>query len=67
MPLSEPIKRMDLAILPTEIDPEHVVTPGIFVDRIVKVPEGGLGSPEQLKALVSKLTEIEIVRKLLFR
>jgi 3-oxoacid CoA-transferase subunit A len=50
-----------------EIDPEHVVTPGIFVDRIVKVPEGGLGSPEQIKALVSKLAENEIVRKLLFR
>ncbi len=24
---------------PGEIDPEHVVTPGIFVDRIVEVPE----------------------------
>lgn len=50
-----------------EIDPEHVVTPGIFVDRIVKVPEGGLGSPEQMKALIGKLSEIELVRKLLFR
>jgi len=50
-----------------EIDPEHVVTPGIFVDRIVKVPEGGLGSPEQVKALVTKLTESELVRKILFR
>ncbi len=24
---------------PGEIDPEHVVTPGIFVDRIVRVAE----------------------------
>ena len=24
-----------------EIDPEHVVTPGVYVDRIVKIPEGG--------------------------
>lgn len=50
-----------------EIDPEHVVTPGIFVDRIVKVPEGGLGDPKQVKALVIKLADNELVRKLLFR
>ncbi|MFC2006205.1 CoA transferase subunit A [Chloroflexota bacterium] len=24
-----------------EIDPEHVITPGVFVDRIVKIPKGG--------------------------
>ncbi|MFC1990466.1 CoA transferase subunit A [Chloroflexota bacterium] len=24
-----------------EIDPDHVITPGVFVDRIVKIPEGG--------------------------
>ncbi len=23
------------------IDPEHVITPGVYVDRIVKIPEGG--------------------------
>lgn len=50
-----------------QIDPEHVVTPAIYVDRIVKVPAGALGSPEQTKALIGKLGEIEILRKLLFR
>ena len=24
-----------------EINPEHVITPGVFVDRMVKIPEGG--------------------------
>jgi len=50
-----------------EIDAEHVVTPGIFVDRMVKVAEGGLGSPQRGKELLFKVAEIDIVRKLLFR
>ena len=61
------IAEVDEIVEVGEIDPEHVVTPGIFVDRIVKVPEGGLGSPEQIKALVMKLTQNEIVRQLLFK
>ena len=32
---------------PDEIDPEHVITPGIFVDRIVEVPD-----PKQEEALL---------------
>jgi len=32
---------------PGEIDPEHVVTPGIFIDRIVEVP-----NPQQEEALL---------------
>lgn len=32
---------------PGEIDPEHVVTPGIFVDRVVEVPE-----PQQEEVLI---------------
>jgi len=32
---------------PGEIDPEHVITPGIFVDRIVEVPD-----PKQEEALL---------------
>jgi 3-oxoacid CoA-transferase subunit A len=31
---------------PGEIDPDHVHTPFLYVDRIVKVPKGGKGSPE---------------------
>ena len=38
-----------------ELDPEAIVTPGVFVHRIVKIPEGGLGSyqqrPEQLRRI----------------
>jgi 3-oxoacid CoA-transferase subunit A len=50
-----------------EIDAEHVVTPSIFVDRIVKVPEGGLGSSQREKEMLSKLGEMEAVRAFLFR
>lgn len=31
---------------PGELDPDHIHTPHIYVDRIVKVPEGGRGSVE---------------------
>jgi 3-oxoacid CoA-transferase A subunit len=34
------IAEVDEIVEPGEIDPECVVTPGIFVDRIVKVPKG---------------------------
>ena len=33
-----------LVVEPGEIDPEHVVTPGIFVDRVVEVAEPLHGS-----------------------
>ena len=49
------------------IDAEHVITPGIFVDRIVEVPEDGAGSVKNSKALIGKLAEIDFVRKLLFK
>ncbi len=31
---------------PGEIDPDHIHTPHIYVDRIVRVPKGGKGTPE---------------------
>ena len=34
-------------VAPGEIDPEHVVTPGIFVDRVVQV-----ANPQQEEALL---------------
>lgn len=49
-----------------EIDPEHVVTPGIFVDRIVEIPPTGLGTPEKGRAVIEQLIQIESVRDLLF-
>jgi 3-oxoacid CoA-transferase A subunit len=35
------IVEVDRIVDAGEIDPEHVVTPGIFVDRVVKIPGGG--------------------------
>ncbi len=49
-----------------EIDPEHVVTPGIFVDRIVEIPPTGLGTPEKGSAVIRQITQLESVRDLLF-
>jgi 3-oxoadipate CoA-transferase alpha subunit len=31
---------------PGEIDPDQIHTPHLYVDRVVKVPEGGKGTPE---------------------
>jgi acyl CoA:acetate/3-ketoacid CoA transferase len=31
---------------PGEIDPDQIHTPHVYVDRIVKVPKGGKGTPE---------------------
>jgi len=52
---------------PGGIDPEHVVTPGIFVDRIVKIPEDGLSTHEKQKKLLYSLGEIEEARKVMFK
>jgi 3-oxoadipate CoA-transferase alpha subunit len=41
------IAQVSRIVPPGEIDPEHVVTPGIFVDRIIEVP-----SPHQEESLV---------------
>lgn len=49
------------------IDAEHVVTQGIFVDRIVEIPEDGLGSPQKLKEMIRILGEMEPVRKFMFK
>lgn len=61
------IAEVDEIVEVGEIDPEHVVTPGIFVDRIVNIPEGSLGSPKRRKELVYRLHEWEFARKRLFR
>ncbi len=49
-----------------DIDPEHVVVPGVFVDRIIEIPPDGYGTPEKGKKLISLLTQIGSVRDLLF-
>jgi 3-oxoacid CoA-transferase subunit A len=52
---------------PGSIDPEQVVTPGIFVDRMVKIPEDGLGTLQKQKETINMIGEIEDARKLMFR
>jgi len=61
------IVEVDKIVEVGEIDPEHVVTPGIFVDRIVEIPQGEFGTAKRRKELVYRLAEIEILRKMLFR
>lgn len=36
------IAEVDVVVKPGELDPESIVTPGIFVKRIVPIPEGGM-------------------------
>jgi len=60
------IAEVDQIVEVGDIDPEHVVTPGIFVDRIVEIPPDGLGTPEKGRALIEQLTQLESVRDLLF-
>jgi len=37
-----------------ELDPNQIVTPGIFVDRIVKIPAGGMGTVSYVDELLKK-------------
>jgi len=37
------IAEVDEIVEPGDLDPEAVITPGIFVKRIVRIPEGGIG------------------------
>jgi 3-oxoacid CoA-transferase A subunit len=60
------IAEVDEIVEPGEIDAENVVTPGIFVDRIVEIPEHGLGTDRKLKEVIYELYEIEPARKLMW-
>jgi 3-oxoacid CoA-transferase A subunit len=60
------IAEVDEIVEPGEIDAENVVTPGIFVDRIVEIPEDGLGTDRKLKEVIYELYEIEPARKLMW-
>jgi 3-oxoacid CoA-transferase A subunit len=60
------IVEVDKIVEVGEIDPEHVITPGIFVDRIVEIPQTGLGTHEKGATIIRKLGEVESVRDLLF-
>ncbi len=61
------IAEVDEIVEVGELDAEHIVVPGIFVDRVVKIPEDGIGTHAKQKALIGRLGELEIARKMLFR
>ena len=48
------IAEVDEIVEMGELDPDVIVTPGIFVDRIVKIPDGALGSYKQREELRNK-------------
>jgi len=60
------IAEVDEVVEAGEIDAENVITPGIFVDRIVEIPEDGLVTDRKLKVLIYELYEIEPARKLMW-
>ncbi|MFC2052416.1 CoA transferase subunit A [Chloroflexota bacterium] len=48
------IAEVDEIVEVGELDPEVIVTPGVFVHRIVKIPEGGYGSRSHMESLFHK-------------
>jgi 3-oxoacid CoA-transferase subunit A len=60
------IVEVDEVVEVGEIDAEHIITAGIFVDRIVEIPEDGLATARKLKEMIYELHSIEPARKLMF-
>lgn len=59
------IVEVDEIVEPGELDPDAIVTPAVFVDRIVKIPEGGRGSFKDSMTKFRQLLEIPWVRDLI--
>jgi len=59
------IAEVDELVEVGEIDPEMIVTSGVFIDRIVKIPEGDVGSAKQKRDLIRTLLENEEIRKVM--
>ncbi len=60
------IAEVDEVVEVGEIDAEQVISAGIFVDRVVRIPEDGLATGPRLKELIYELHKIEPARKLMF-
>lgn len=56
------IAEVDEIVEPGELDPEAIVTPAAFVNRIVQIPPGGFGSHEYLTGKVQEILQIEWFR-----
>ena len=61
------IAEVDEIVEVGEIDPEQIITPGIFIDRLVQIPETGLGTRQRKRELISRLGDIDMARKMLFK
>ncbi len=61
------IAEVDEIVEAGELDPEHIITPSVFVDRIVKIPADGLGTDRRQRDLISRLGDIDLARKMVFR
>ena len=48
------IAEVDEIVEVGELDPETIITPGIYVNRLVQVPEQGLGSARHRRELLSR-------------
>ena len=35
------IAEVDQIVEPGMLDPEHIITPGVYVDQVVEIPKGG--------------------------
>jgi len=49
-----------------ELDPEMIVTPGIYIDRIVRVPDDDAASAERKKEILEMVLGNTEIRELLF-
>ncbi|MDY6834777.1 MAG: 3-oxoacid CoA-transferase subunit A, partial [Chloroflexota bacterium] len=56
------IAEVDEIVEPGELDPEAIVTPAAFVDRIVQIPPGSPGGHQHLTEQVKEILKIEWFR-----
>jgi 3-oxoacid CoA-transferase A subunit len=59
------IAEVDEIVDPGDLDPEEIVTPAAFVDRIVEIPEGGFGSHEFANKKLQEFLSIDWLRDLI--
>lgn len=57
------IVEVDEIVEPGELDPEEIVTPAVYVDRIVEIPKGGFGSMKFISEKLQAVLSIDWVRE----
>lgn len=53
-------------VAPGELDPDSIHTPGIFVDRLVKIPAGGMASREHAMSIWQRIAENALLKSIVF-